>query len=84
MKTESVVRRELRRFVLENGAAEEVTDQALLFGSGVLKSVQVMDLILLIEELSGRSLSIEDLHPGSFQTIDAIYAHFFAGREVLA
>jgi hypothetical protein len=84
MRTESVIRLELRRFVLDNGEADDVTDQMPIFGSGILKSVHVMDLILLIEELSGRPLAIEELNPGSFKSIDAIYATFFAEREVPA
>jgi len=48
-------REKLRAFVLEKteSAIADLTDQTHLFENGLLKSVQVMDLILFVEEISG-------------------------------
>jgi hypothetical protein len=85
MKSESAIRSELRRWILSNGGgdAKGFDDQTPIFRDGILKSVHIMDLILLVEELSGRSLEIEELNPRSFGSIDAIYDTFFCGREML-
>jgi len=56
-----------------------LADDAPIFSKGVLESVHVMDLILLIEELSGRPIDVEKLRVGVFRSIDAIVANFFRG-----
>ena len=50
----------LRAFVLEKteSAIADLTDQTHLFENGLLKSVQVMDLILFVEEISGEEIDV--------------------------
>ena len=81
MSSEQDIRDALRDWIAsESGKVsfEELTDQTAIFSSGILKSFHVTDLILLIEELGERSISIEDIRPGVFHDIDTIYANFFS------
>jgi len=78
--TQVDIRTALRCWVAETSGTslESITDSTALFGSGLLKSVHLLDLILLIEELSERDLDVERLGPASFRDVDTICATFFA------
>jgi acyl carrier protein len=81
MTHENRIRDALRRWVVETSGSSrtaELDDSTPLFRSGLLKSVQVTDLILYIEELAERSVDIEQIKPGVFRDIDTIYRNFFA------
>ena len=55
MNNEEHIRASLRKWIVDaadTACVEKVGDDTPLFRSGVLKSVQVTDLILYIEELS--------------------------------
>ena len=71
-------REKLRAFVLDSteSAIADLTDQTHLFENGILKSIQVMDLILFVEEISGQEIDVEGLKPGAFKDIDTIIKHF--------
>ena len=74
------VREALRRWIAEaSGRIEpgELADDTPIFRDGILKSVQVTDLILYIEELGRRSMDVERIKPGAFRDIEAICRHFF-------
>ena len=81
MNTESDVREALRQWVASvsgNACVEDLTDDTPLFRHGMLKSVQISDLILYIEELARRAVDVEQIKPGVFRDIDTIYSNFFA------
>lgn len=81
MSKEGHFRDALRKWISDTSgkaSLEQVSDDTPLFRSGILKSVQVTDLILFIEELGGRSVNVEQIKPGAFRDIDTIYRHFFA------
>ena len=71
-------REKLRAFVLDSteSAIAALTDQTHLFENGILKSIQVMDLILFVEEISGQEIDVEGLKPGAFKDIDTIIKNF--------
>ena len=71
-------REKLRAFVLDSteSAVADLTDQTHLFENGILKSIQVMDLILFVEEISGQEIDVEGLKPGAFKDIDTIIKNF--------
>lgn len=80
MSDESGVREALRRWIAETSgktSMEQLTDDTPLFRSGILKSVQVSDLIFFIEELTERPVDVEQIKPGVFRDIDTIYRSFF-------
>ena len=71
---------ELRAWVVRaNGriAPEELADDTPLIQERIITSLQVMDLLLLIERLSGRRVDARRIAPGSFHSIDAILERFF-------
>jgi acyl carrier protein len=45
--------------------------------SGIIDSLQVVEFILFLEELTGRAILAEDLDPDTLRTLDAIYACYF-------
>ena len=71
-------REKLRAFVLDSteSAIADLTDQTHLLENGILKSIQVMDLILFVEEISGQEIDVEGLKPGAFKDIDTIIKNF--------
>ena len=71
-------REKLRAFVLDSteSAIADLTDQTHLFENGILKSIQVMDLILFVEEISGQEIDVEGLKPGAFKDIHTIIKNF--------
>lgn len=80
MSTGIDVRDALRQWIADASSkrsAQELTDDTPLFRSGILKSVQISDLILTIEELAQRPVDVEQIKPGVFSDIDTIYRNFF-------
>lgn len=81
MSDETRIRAALRQWITDGSdraSAEEIADDTPLFRSGILRSVQVTDLILYIEELAGRTVDVEQIKAGVFRDIDTIYENFFA------
>jgi len=79
---EARVREAIRSWVVSTSGRVDpgaLDDDTPIFSKAVLESVHVMDLILLIEELSGRPIDVEKLRVGVFRTVDAIVANFFRG-----
>lgn len=92
MSNEMEIRNALRQWIAQanskaNGKANgktpttDLADDTPLFRNGILKSVQVSDLILYIEELAERAVDVEQIKPGVFRDIDSIYRNFFAGSH---
>jgi hypothetical protein len=67
--------------VAKNGriAPAELTDDTPILATRMVTSLQIMDLILFIERLSGLPIDVRRIKPGSFRSINAIIASFFGG-----
>jgi hypothetical protein len=81
--SEPEIRAHLARWVAERSRtilAEEISGSTPILERRLITSVQVMDLILEIEHLSGKSIDVSRLKPGVFKDIDTIYRNFFAGQ----
>jgi len=79
---EARVREAIRSWIVSTSgriAPGALGDDTPIFSRAVLESVHVMELILLIEELSGRPIDVERLRVGVFRSVDAIVANFFRG-----
>lgn len=77
---EAEVRRELRSFVLERAprlSPADLGDDTPLLESRLLTSLHVLDLLLLVERLSGRPVDVERLRPGVFRDIETVWRTFF-------
>jgi hypothetical protein len=59
------------------GDAALAADMPLLEGR-LLTSLQLPELLLFIEHLSGRPLDVARIRPGAFASVAAIERHFFA------
>ncbi len=55
-----------------------IQDDTPLLAQRVVSSLHVMDMVLLIEELTGRPVNVDQLSPGVFRDIDSIFRSFFA------
>ena len=64
--------------VSDKATLENFVDDTPLFRNGILKSIQVSDLILYIEEVTGRAVDVEQIKPGVFRDIETIYRNFLA------
>jgi len=80
---EGDVRRKLREFVARTSgkvSAEEIADDTPILERRLITSLQVTDLLLYLEELSGRAIDARTLRPGVFRSVDAIWRSFFAAE----
>lgn len=79
-RSETEVKAALRRWVTERASrvpAEGVHDDTPLLASRLISSLHVMDMLLLIEEISGKRVQPEQISPGAFANINDIYGTFF-------
>jgi acyl carrier protein len=79
--TETEVRARLASWIAGKSgqvSAEEISGDTPILERRLLTSLQIVDLILAIEELSGRRIEVSKLKPGVFRDIDTIYRAFFA------
>jgi acyl carrier protein len=84
MKTEAEVKRALRDWIASKGKmkSEELSDQTPIVEQRIISSVQLMELILLIEDLNGKSIDVKRLKKGMLRDIDTIYTNFFRERRL--
>ena len=84
MSVEADVRQKLREWVVRTSGkvrAGELRDDTPIIEQRIITSLRIPDLILFIEELSGRSIDAQQLKPGVFRDIDTIYRNFLAPGE---
>ena len=79
--TEAEIRRELRQWILDRAKDKpaQLEDSTPILELGILSSLDVVELVLVIERLRGSEVEAESLEASAFQDIDAIWKAFFAG-----
>jgi len=80
MKSEMETRQAIRDWIIKkNGkiSDRELNDQSAIIEQRIITSVQILDLILFLEDLSGKQIDVKNLKKGVFRNIDAIYQNFF-------
>ena len=80
MKNESEIRQHLREWIVHKSGSlspNEIADDTPIIERRIIKSLQIPDLILFVEEHTGRAIDVEQLKPGVFRNIDTIYRNFF-------
>jgi hypothetical protein len=61
--------------------ATPIEDDTPILDLKVIDSLKVLELVLLVEELTGRPVTVAQLVPSSFRDVDSICATFFSGEE---
>jgi acyl carrier protein len=79
MKSEAEIRIALRDWIVRKGKIqpEQLNDQTPLLEQRIISSVQLMELILFMEDLSGKSIDVKALKNGMLRDIDTIFWNFF-------
>jgi acyl carrier protein len=80
MRTEREIRAALRDWIVNVSGKierEQLSDETPLIEERIITSLQVMDLILFLEKLSGRPVEVEQLRAGAFRNINTLYQNFF-------
>jgi acyl carrier protein len=79
MSTDTETKAKLRNWVQEQTKATPtptVDDDTPIIEHRIISSLQVMDLILYIEQLRGRSIDVQNLTPGVFRDVNTIFDTF--------
>lgn len=81
---ESEVRNQLRWWILrrsQSGPSATLDDRTPILESGLLSSLDVVELILFIESLKGVEVNVDDIEPEVLMNIDTIYDGFFRSDQ---
>jgi hypothetical protein len=82
VKTETDMKNLLREWIAAASKKADkppIKDDTAIIEQRIITSLQVMDLLLYIEQLTGEPLDAADLKPGSLKDINTIYRNFFGG-----
>jgi acyl carrier protein len=77
---EAQVREQLRGWILrrsQSKATKELKDDTPILESGLLSSLDVVELILFIESLLGTEVNVDDIEPEVLTNVSTIYEGFF-------
>jgi acyl carrier protein len=81
--TEADIRQRLRTWILARAKASAdklPTDDTPILASGLLSSLDVVELILYVESLRGEEVDIDSIEPAVLTNIDTLYQGFFGRR----
>lgn len=62
-------------------AAASLRDDTPILEDGIITSMDVMELIFLLEELRGAEIDVEQLDPAALRSIDSMCRTFFAADD---
>ncbi len=77
---EQEIREKLRGWIRDL-CGRDIADDTPIFESGLLSSLDVVELILFIESINGDEIDLEIMDPDVFTSIDTILAGFFERRS---
>jgi acyl carrier protein len=71
-------RQRLREWIIRTGriAPGELADDTPLLEKRVIGSLQLMELVLFVESLTGKPIDVERLTPGGLRDVDTICRNF--------
>jgi len=70
----------LRGWILEHACGEvpaQFCDTTPILESGILSSLDVVELVLFMESLRGEEVDVDSIEPESLTNVDTLYATFF-------
>lgn len=80
MKSEAEIKQTLRDWIIKANGGKiqpgQLRDDTPIIEERIITSLQIMDLILQLERITGNPLDVEQLKPGVFKNIDSIYKNF--------
>lgn len=82
MSTGVEFKQALRDWVVKTSkkiSAEDLADDTPIIEQRIITSLQTMDLILFLEDLTGNAIDVAKLKVGVFRTINVIYETFGGG-----
>ena len=72
----------VRRWLAAHARSEaRIEDDTPILERRIIDSLKVLELVLLVEELTGRPVAVEQLVPSSFRDVNSICASFFSEEE---
>jgi acyl carrier protein len=79
MKSDKEVKTALRDWIAQKSKIrpEEINNETPFLEQRIISSIQLMELILFMEDLSGTSIDVKALKKGMLRDIDTIYRNFF-------
>jgi acyl carrier protein len=78
---EPAIRARLRGWIVAHAKVDapgELGDQTPLLETGLLSSLDIVELVLFLEELRGAEIDTDAIEPDAFVSVDAIWEGFFA------
>lgn len=72
----------MRRWILKRAQAKpaaDFSDQTPLLETGILSSLDVVELVLFLENLRGSEVDVDRIEPESLHNIDTLYENFLRG-----
>ncbi len=78
--SEAEIKRALRDWIVDRAKDKpaEMHDDTPVLETGILSSLDVVELILFVEHLLGAEVDVDDLQAESIRDVNAIYGTFFA------
>lgn len=79
--SETEIRSHLRDWILERAQAAPdrvLEDETPILDTGLLSSLDVVELILYVESLRGEEVDVDDIEPEILTNINTLYEGFFA------
>lgn len=78
------IKAQIRQWIVEKKKlpdANAVANDTALIEQKILRSIDIVDLIMFIEFLREEPLHASELAPGAFHSVDTIADNFFARRH---
>ena len=73
------LRKQLREWIYDRAKDKpaRLDDATPILDTGILSSLDIVELVLFIENLRGSEVDVDALQPESFRDVDAIWKSFF-------
>ena len=77
--SESEIKSALRTWIVDRAKDRpaDMKDDTPVLETGILSSLDVVELILYVEHLKGGEVEVDDLNAESIRDVNAIYSTFF-------